>query len=107
MGALVLVAWAGGGRGTTRFLTPADITALASNPADRIVAYGPDSLEYGELRLPDGPGPHPVAVVIHGGCWVSRLADLRYTAALSEALRDEGVATWNVEYRRIDSPGGG
>ena len=54
-----------------------------------------------------GPGLHPVAVVIHGGCWVERYADLRNTAALADALRREGLATWNIEYRRLDQKGGG
>jgi acetyl esterase/lipase len=66
-----------------------------------------DPLQFGDLRLPKGAGPFPVVVVIHGGCWVSRLATLQNTAALSDALRDAGVATWNVEYRRSDNMGGG
>jgi acetyl esterase/lipase len=88
-------------------LRPADVNALPSKPADAIVSYGPDPLQFGELRLPKGSGPFPVAVVIHGGCWVSTFATLQNTAALSDALRDAGVATWNVEYRRLDNPGGG
>ena len=66
-----------------------------------------DSLQFGDLRIPSGRGPFPVVVMIHGGCWVHRLASLQNTAALSDALRDAGVATWNVEYRRYDNPGGG
>ncbi len=34
-------------------------------------------------------------------------ASLQNSAALSDAIRDLGFATWNVEYRRIDEPGGG
>jgi acetyl esterase/lipase len=83
------------------------VNALPSKAPDHRVAYGPDSLQFGELRLPSGPGPFPVAVVVHGGCWVSTFATLQNTAALADALRDEGIATWNLEYRRIDNPGGG
>jgi len=89
------------------FLRPADINALPSKPADARIAYGPDSLQFGELRLPTGPGPFPVAIVIHGGCWVHGYAAAQNAAALADALRDAGVATWNVEYRRRDNPGGG
>src|SRR5262249_10526596 len=32
---------------------------------------------------------------------------LQNTAALADALRDAGLATWNVEYRRLDDAGGG
>jgi acetyl esterase/lipase len=88
-------------------LSPRDVDKLPSRPADHRIAYGMDSLQFGDLRLPNGPTPHPLVIVIHGGCWVSRFATLQNTAALSDALRDAGVATWNVEYRRLDHPGGG
>ena len=88
-------------------LRPADVAGLPSKPADTKIPYGPDDRQYGELRLPKGNGPFPVAVVIHGGCWIEKFATLQSTAALADALRDAGVATWNIEYRRADSPGGG
>jgi acetyl esterase/lipase len=88
------------------YLRPRDVDSLPSRPADARRAYGPDSVEFGELRLPPGRGPFPVAVVIHGGCWLARWS-LRNSAALADALRDEGIATWNLEYRRVDHPGGG
>jgi hypothetical protein len=88
-------------------LSPADVAALPSKPADAKVSYGQSGPQFGELRLPTGKGPFPVAVVIHGGCWVSKFATLQSTAALSDALRDAGIATWNVEYRTLDQPGGG
>ena len=88
-------------------LSPRDVDKLPSKPADAKIPYGDDPLQFGELRLPQGKGPFPVAVVIHGGCWVSKFATLQNTAAMSDALRDAGIATWNVEYRRLDNPGGG
>jgi acetyl esterase/lipase len=52
-----------------------------------------------------------VAVVLHGGCWKARhgdlVADVENTAPLASALTALGIATWNLEYRRIDNPGGG
>jgi uncharacterized protein (DUF885 family)/dienelactone hydrolase len=75
-------------------------------PADARVAYGPDSLQFGELRVPAGRGPFPVAVVIHGGCW-QREYGLNHAAPESEALTRAGIATWTIEYRRIGDPGGG
>jgi acetyl esterase/lipase len=88
-------------------LRPSDVDRLASRPPDTRISYGEDPLQFGELRLPKGSGPFPLAVVIHGGCWVSRFATLQNTAALADALRDAGIATWNIEYRRLDNPGGG
>lgn len=68
------------------------------------LAYGSDPLQFGDLRLPKGTGPHPVVVVLHGGCWVNAYGlDLMHD--LSAALTAEGFATWNVEYRRIGDAG--
>lgn len=104
---MLIVALAMPARSQQRFLRASDNDTLPAKPATARLAYGPDSLQFGDLRLPDGPGPFPVAVVIHGGCWVSRFATLRNSTAIADALRDAGIATWNIEYRRLDSPGGG
>src|SRR5262245_22552341 len=85
-----------------QFLGPQQVNNLPSSPADHRIQYGSGSLQFGDLRLPKTSGRHPVAVVIHGGCWKSRFADLQNTAALSSALTKIGIATWNIEYRRID-----
>jgi len=83
-------------------------------PAGERLAYGSDALQFGELRLPTRPGPHPVAIVIHGGCWLAKLPKLEeravsmaYMRPLAESLTNAGIATWNVEYRRLGHPGGG
>ena len=34
--------------------------------------YGDKRSQFGELYLPAGDGPFPVAVVIHGGFWRNR-----------------------------------
>jgi acetyl esterase/lipase len=78
------------------------------------IAYGTDPLQFGELRVPSTPGPHPVAVVVHGGCWLAKLRNLAPNAValdnmrpLAAALTDAGIATWNIEYRRLGNEGGG
>lgn len=90
-----------------QLMSPMDLVALPSQPPDRRVAYGPDSSEYGELRVPAGGGPHPVAVLIHGGCFKAAYATMRDLSAMADALKNNGIATWNVEYRRLGQPGGG
>lgn len=92
---------------TPWFFTSKDINALHSEPADYKIPYGKDPSQFGELRLPSGPGPYPVVIIIHGGCWRSKLANLHNTSALADALRDLGYATWNIEYRGEDNTGGG
>lgn len=70
------------------------------------LAYGEDSLQFGDLRLPDGDGPHPLAIAIHGGYWRNRY-DLVHLGHLCAALSDAGIATFNLEYRRVGDDGGG
>ncbi|HST59964.1 MAG TPA: alpha/beta hydrolase [Longimicrobium sp.] len=89
-----------------RLLGPDEVMQLPSGTVEHRGAYGRDSMQFGELRLPPGRGPFPVAVVVHGGCFDAR-ATLRVNAPLADALRREGIATWNVEYRSIEHPGGG
>lgn len=74
-------------------------------PADARISYGPHPLNFGDLRQPEGGGPHPVAVVIHGGFWRAKYT-LEHIGHLCAALTDSGVATWNIEYRRIGDEGG-
>ncbi|MDP8916354.1 MAG: alpha/beta hydrolase, partial [Pseudomonadota bacterium] len=71
------------------------------------IAYGPDPLQFGELWLPEGRGPHPVVVLIHGGCWRADLPGLELMDYMAEDLRRSGVAVWNLEYRRLGAAGGG
>jgi acetyl esterase/lipase len=70
------------------------------------IHYGSDQFQFADLRLPAGNGPHPVLIVIHGGFWRAKY-DLEYIAPTCEAFTAGGVATWNIEYRRIGHPGGG
>lgn len=94
-----------------QFLSPQQVNQLPSSPADHRIYYGSGPFQFGDLRLPQASGRHPVAVVIHGGCWKYRhgalTADLRNTAALASVLTSHGIVTWNIEYRQIDTPGGG
>src|SRR5262245_64886204 len=70
------------------------------------IPYGDDPFQFGEIRIPDIGGAHPVAIVIHGGFWRSKY-DLEYIRPVCEALTQFGVATWNLEYRRLGNAGGG
>ena len=83
-----------------------DVLTRPTPPVDHRLSYGPDEFQFGDLRLPKGAGPHPVAIVIHGGCWMSEYG-LSYMGHLSAALTEAGVATWSVEYRRVGNQGGG
>jgi len=73
---------------------------------DTRVPYGADANQFIDVRIPAGKGPHPVVFFIHGGYWRARY-DLIHAGHLCSALAKSGIATWNVEYRRVGNPGGG
>jgi acetyl esterase/lipase len=74
--------------------------------ADARVAYGTDPNQFGDLRLPKGKGPFPLVMNIHGGFWRAKY-DLAHAGHLCAALTAKGIATLNIEYRRVGNPGGG
>jgi acetyl esterase/lipase len=93
---------------------PLDLATAPVAPGTRQIEYGKDRLQFGELRVPATKGPHPVAIVIHGGCWLAQLGTLDPRAVavdnmrpMAAALTEAGIATWNVEYRRLGNAGGG
>lgn len=76
-------------------------------PADHRIAYGPGEHQFGELWLPEGPGPFPLIIMIHGGCWLASLPGLELQDLTSADLRARGMAVWNLEYARIGHDDGG
>lgn len=87
-------------------LAGTDMDDLAKSPAGEKHAYGSEALQFGELSLPEGAGPFPVVINIHGGCWLSDYG-IAHSRALAGALAKEGFAVWNIEYRRVGDSGGG
>jgi acetyl esterase/lipase len=83
-----------------------DILSQPPPAPDQRVAYSADPNQFLEVRLPPGKGPYPAALNIHGGYWRAKY-DLAHAGHLCEALRVAGVATFNVEYRRVGNDGGG
>jgi acetyl esterase/lipase len=79
---------------------------MSAGDATIISAYGEAPEQFGELSVPDGAGPHPVLAFLHGGFWRARY-DLAYARPLCATLVSHGIATWNLEYRRVGQPGGG
>jgi acetyl esterase/lipase len=91
-------------------VAPMDWPDLLGRPmpkATREFAYGPLPDQVADLWLPAGKGPFPVVLMVHGGCWQSRVAKLSIMNYAAEDLRQRGIAVWNIEYRGIDRPGGG
>ena len=68
--------------------------------------YGAHPHQVCDLHRPAGSGPHPVAVVLHGGYWQPPYTKL-IMRPLCEDLARRGYAAYNVEYRRLGRDGGG
>jgi len=92
------------GRG---LLTWPDLLARPRPQADATIAYGPAPEQRIDLWRPAGPGPFPVVVMVHGGCWQTAIADRTLMNWIAADLRAAGVAVWNIDYRGVDRPGGG
>lgn len=84
-----------------------DLIGRPKPKADAQIAYGSDPLQHVDLWLPKGATPHPVVLMVHGGCWQTRIADATLMNYVADDLRSRGIAVWNIEYRGVDKPGGG
>lgn len=77
-------------------------------PADRRLAYGDAPSQFGDFYLPaESSDPHaPLVILLHGGYWRARYG-LDYFGHVAASLADDGIAAWNLEYRRVGEVGGG
>ena len=86
---------------------PQEFQALPSHPADYRIPYGNEPDQFGDFRVPPGPGPHPLVMLVHGGCWKAQYSTLKDLAPIADVLKGDGIVTWNIEYRRLGQEGGG
>lgn len=90
-----------------KLMTWGDLTSLPRLQASQQVRWGEGATDVVDLWLPEGEGPHPVVVMVHGGCWQKSIADKNLMDWMANGLRQRGWAVWNIEYRGVDEPGGG
>ena len=88
-------------------LTWPDLTSRVRPAPNATIAYGRDAYQKVDLWLPKGDGPHPVVLMVHGGCWQTAIADRTLMNWIAGDLRGRGIAVWNIDYRGVDRPGGG
>jgi hypothetical protein len=80
---------------------PEMVDAVPSDPPTLKVAYGTASKrQFGELRVPKGKGPFPIAVIYHGGCWAG-MGGPSNVAALASFLAE----TYPLDLKRISVMG--
>lgn len=72
------------------------------------LAYGDAPSQFGDLYLPLNIGGRaaPLVILLHGGYWRARYG-LDYFGHAAASLADDGIAVWNLEYRRVGEAGGG
>ncbi|GJE71045.1 alpha/beta hydrolase [Methylorubrum podarium] len=89
---------------------PVELSAFRDlpRPAPTLqLTYGEAPSQGIDVFLPAGPGPHPVAVLIHGGCWSAAAAGREQMRHLGPELTRRGIAVWSIGYRRANEAGGG
>ncbi|HUR13010.1 MAG TPA: alpha/beta hydrolase [Mycobacteriales bacterium] len=65
--------------------------------------YGSGPRRYGEWWEPQGRGPFPLVVLVHGGYWRPAY-DLTLEHPVAEVLAAQGFLVWNVEYSPAGTP---
>jgi acetyl esterase/lipase len=88
-------------------MTLQDYLALTGPAPTATITYGSAPSQFAELFRPQGDGPFPVVVLVHGGCWTIEYGGITQMHNVAGALAARGIAVWNVEYRRVDEEGGG
>ncbi|MBO0792793.1 MAG: alpha/beta hydrolase [Ktedonobacteraceae bacterium] len=68
--------------------------------------YGEQAFQVGDLFVPETGGLHPIVLLLHGGFWRAQYG-FDQLIALSEHLASQGIAVWNIEYRRVGNANGG
>lgn len=86
-----------------------DILSMPPPRADARLVYGADPNQFLDLRLPSAKQKsnlrHPLVIHIHGGFWRAKY-NLEHAGHLCAALTAKGLATANLEYRRVGNEGG-
>lgn len=79
---------------------------IAPSQPDEVLRYADHPRGVADLRLPQGDGPFPLALIFHGGCWKAGIADRHYMAPLATRWQQQGIATLNIDYREVGDGGG-
>jgi acetyl esterase/lipase len=84
-----------------------DILSRQPPPADARLSYGSDPNQVLDLRLPTPKAKTklPLVINIHGGFWRAKY-NLAHAGHLCAAISAKGLATANLEYRRVGNEGG-
>jgi len=90
-----------------RLMTWPDLLERTRPAPTATISYGTAALQIVDVWVPEGRGPHPTVLMVHGGCWQTEIADRRIMNWIADDLRRRGIAVWNIDYRGVDREGGG
>jgi acetyl esterase/lipase len=90
-----------------QLMTWSDLLSRPKVSPTHSIQWSEGATDIADLWLPDGAGPHPVVLMVHGGCWQKSVADRTLMNWAADDLRKRGMAVWNIEYRGVDEAGGG
>lgn len=111
MKARAVLAWIAMSVASAAHADPVELStflALERPAPTAVLQYGTAPSQAVDLFLPNGDGPHPVAILIHGGCWKNLPgAGREQLRHLGAELARQGIAVWSIGYRRADEDGGG
>ena len=91
-GLLGAVARAGGIAASAQVMDWSDLLSRPHAQYDARIAYGADPLQHVDLWLPRGKGPFPTVLMIHGGCWLTGIAQADIMDYAAADLRGRGIA---------------
>ena len=97
---------AAAGKAAGRLMAWPDLLERPRPAPSHTISYGDYPLQVVDLWLPAGDGPHPVVLMVHGGCWQTEIADRTIMNWIADDLRRRGIAVWNIDYRGVDRGGG-
>lgn len=82
----------------TLFAMSTGIPALATDSKDVVYNNVEGVTLTLDAHVPDGPGPFPVAILVHGGGWVAGDKQ-QYITYIFQPLADAGFAWFSINYR--------
>lgn len=88
-------------------ITPSTLSAIEVPAPDALIPYGESPQQVGEWRIPEGKGPFPAVLMIHGGCWRDGFGTRATLAPMAEVLAGHGIASYNIDYRELGVEGAG
>jgi acetyl esterase/lipase len=82
------------------------VLSAVTPPPDLVLAYGSGPERVADVRIPQGSGPHPLVLVIHGGYWRAKY-DRSHLGPMCVDLTARGYLTCAPEYHRAGHDDGG